>query len=243
MGSTTREYHTGIVTDNADPEKRGRLKIQCGTLLQQGVELPDWVDPVFPYLASGNGNTTVAGWMFVPDIGVVVEVELSSTSTLDEVPGMISFDAGNIRWRACIFAQGKDVVHPDFLENYPNRRGIITGAGHQLLFDDTDGSLLVQLLQKNATNDNLYLMDKSGILVESSIGVLVHTTTMVVKDTSPVTYYVLMEGTLGFSVKLAASLTEIAAGLAVFGIPTTQTAVLIAALSAGAFTSGVLKVE
>lgn len=45
----------------------------------------------------------------------------------------------------------------------------------------------------------------------------------------------LLEGVAGYSAMLAASLTEIAAGLAAFGIPTTNTAALIAALNAGAF--------
>lgn len=304
MSGTFREYHVGIVVDNADPEKRGRVKVECGTLLAAGVALPEWVEPTFPYLASASQNAVNAGWMFVPDVGVAVEIELSSGTTRDEVPGMVSFDAGAIKWRACLFAHGKDEIHSEFQDNYPNRRGIVTAAGHALVFDDTDGDPEVKLLQTNAqgnsfldftddgsvmlaasggmllymnqgdnqltlidnnqnilsmNGDGLYLANASSSIIQalgadisllSGTSVLINTTSvlvsaggMTVKNISPVQYSVLHEGLLGFSTLLAASLTEIAAGLAVFGIPTVNTAALIAQLNAAAFTSTLLKVE
>lgn len=143
--ATVFEVHPAIVTDNVDPEQRGRIKVTCETLVETGTELPDWVDPAFPYLASSDQQTTTAGWFFVPDIGCVVEVEVASDAPHDEVPGAISFDAPQIRWRAAILARDDDTVGSEFLENYPNRRGIQTGLGHAIVFDDTDNDPEVKL--------------------------------------------------------------------------------------------------
>lgn len=245
--TTLREHHIAVVTDNADPEQRGRVKVECGTLLAAGVELPDWVEPSFPYLASIDNNTTCAGWLFTPDVGVVVEIELITSHSGDQVPGMILSDSSSIRWRACLLTPGKDVLHDDFKVNYPNRRGIITSRGHGILFDDTDGSPLLRLYQAGDTTaqDHWVILDKDGITMDAD-DVVVRTTGMKVKNTSPTQYPVVYEGgagSLAFTTLLKNALTEISAGLAGFGMPVLQTGVAISSLAAGTHTSGLLKVN
>ena len=66
----TKKYgkYKAIVSDNVDPEKRGRLKIQVEAVF--GDMITDWVEGVFPL--GGNSNET---FVFVPAIGSIVTVE------------------------------------------------------------------------------------------------------------------------------------------------------------------------
>lgn len=169
---THYEVHVGVVTDNVDPEQRGRIRVRCDTLAGTDTELPDFVDPVFPYLA-GDGQTTTAGWCFIPDVGVAVELEIATSSPRDETTGAISFDAPAIRWRACVFARGGDTVSPEFIQNYPNRRGIVTGAGHALIFDDTANDPEVKLSQANADGTSFLDFDERGnAMILTSLGMM-----------------------------------------------------------------------
>jgi hypothetical protein len=165
--ATIYEVHQAIVTDNVDPEQRGRIKVQCSTLVENDQELPDFVDPVFPYLSSSDQQTTNGGWFFVPDIGTIVELEVASDSPRDETPGAISFDAPNIRWRAQILASGADTVGSEFLgDNYPNRRGVQTALGHALVFDDTDNDPEVKLQWSDGQGGFSFLdFDENGSLI------------------------------------------------------------------------------
>jgi hypothetical protein len=167
IAGTTKEIHYGLVVANDDEEKRGRLRVASGTLAgsdDQGdpIELPDWIEPVFPYLSSEDDQGATGGWFFVPDVGVTVELEINIQSPRDEAVGQISLDAADIRWRACIFAPAKDSLHEDFDTNYPNRRGIVTGRGHQLIFDDTEGDEEVRLLQVNEHGNSFLDFDENG---------------------------------------------------------------------------------
>lgn len=170
-----REIHYGIVSDNNDPEMRGRVRVRCGTLVPDDTEWPEWVEPLFPYLSSSDQNKTDGGFFFIPDIGVVVELELEVTSARDEVPGQSSIDAPDIRWRACVWAHGTDVLPDDFLANYPFRRGIKTSLGHMLLFDDTEDSPLVRLLQHNEDGESFLDFDENGsALLLTSLGMMLY---------------------------------------------------------------------
>lgn len=172
---STRELHYGIVTDNADPEMRGRIKVKCGTLVPDDTDLPDWVEPSFPYLSSSDQNKTDGGFFFVPDIGVVVELETTGGSERDEVPGQASIDAPDVRWRACVWAHGTDELPSDFQTNYPLRRGIKTSLGHMLLFDDTEDSSLVRLLQHNEDGESfLDFNDMGSITLMTSKGMMLY---------------------------------------------------------------------
>lgn len=165
---THSEVHIGIVTDNNDPEQRGRIKARVDTLAGSDTELPDFIEPVFPYL-SGDGQNTTGGWFFVPDVGVAVEIEITTTAPRDETIAAITLDAPAIRWRACTFAPGADTISDEFKTNYPGRRGFVTGAGHGLIFDDTEDDPEIKLFQTNADGSTTFLdFDQDGSIIMST---------------------------------------------------------------------------
>jgi hypothetical protein len=161
MTATITEIHYGIVTDNRDDEQRGRIRVACATLVPDGTDWPEWVDPVFPYLSSSDQQNATGGWFFVPDIGVAVELEVTVSSDRDETPGATILDANDIKWRSCSFSRGSDSIADDFKTNYPNRRGFVTGAGHKLVFDDTAGDPEVLLLQSNEDGNTFLDFDQN----------------------------------------------------------------------------------
>jgi len=123
-----KEKHWGIVVDNEDPEKRGRLIVQCDTIAEGDVL--EWIEPSFHFVDSD--DQVQAGCFWVPNPGALVEVEIeaeddSEANDLDP------------HWKCCLYPN--DAVPAVFRENYPQRRGWVTRAGHILYFDDTDGEL------------------------------------------------------------------------------------------------------
>lgn len=248
VAGTVYERHVGIVTNNKDPEKRGRLMIRCDTLSGSSKDFPDWVEPVFPYL-SGDGQTTTAGWMFVPDVGVSVEVEIAISSPRDDTVGAITIDGPSVRWRACLFQTGGDKVHSRFLANYPHVRGIVTGAELGITFDDDRGEM--ELFDAVGSSllfdgDGIFLTSSGDLTVDAG-ATLFDLGSLDVKTSSVKVYAVtdalassvLVDGipANSFSAKLAAALPELMAVPTMFGIPTVNTAALIALLAAGAYKS------
>lgn len=121
-----KEKHWGLVVDNDDPEKRGRLIVQCDTIAEGDVL--EWIEPSFHFVDSD--EQVQAGCFWVPNPGALVEVEIeaeddSEANDLDP------------RWKCCLYPN--DALPEVFKENYPQRRGWVTRAGHILYFDDTEG--------------------------------------------------------------------------------------------------------
>lgn len=123
-----REKHWGIVIDNDDPEKRGRLTVQCDTIAEGDVL--EWMNPSFHFVDSSSDEQGGSFW--VPNPGAIVEVTIeaeddSEANDLDP------------QWKCSVYSQGG--VPEVFQENYPKRRGWVTRKGHILYFDDTEDSL------------------------------------------------------------------------------------------------------
>lgn len=124
------KIHVGSVTDNNDPEKRGRVKFKCETLLGDQ-EHPEWADPI------GIGIGGGAGILVVPEVGAPIEVEVDDADS-EYTP----------RYRGGTFTDNQAV--PDELkEGYPKRRGIKTPGETVILIDDTPGSEMLLITDKN----------------------------------------------------------------------------------------------
>jgi hypothetical protein len=120
-----KEKHWGTVTDNQDPEKRGRLIVEVPTIAEGDVL--EWIEPSFHFVDS----SAEAGCFWVPNVGSTVEVEIEA----EEDSEVTDLEA---KWMCSVYPDG--TVPAEFEQNYPERRGWKTKAGHLLYFDDTANS-------------------------------------------------------------------------------------------------------
>jgi uncharacterized protein involved in type VI secretion and phage assembly len=133
--------YRGVVTDNNDPEKRGRILAHVPSAGQE--RAPDiWIDPAFP--AAGTNR----GMFWPPEKGDSVRV---------------AFDNGDpsnpsVYWGGWFGAPGNHSEVPTELKysdnGYPERRGFVTRMGHSLSFVETAGQEAIELVwHKPAAGD------------------------------------------------------------------------------------------
>jgi len=160
MESRVFGKYRGFVVDNADPEKRGRLKIKVPSVLGDET-VTGWAMPCVPY--GGDANQ---GFLFIPEVdaGVWVEFEEGNlelpiwVGTFWSAPGRVSElpkpnDAEG--------AEESDIQGP------PTRKIIKTLKGHTIQFEDKDGEEMVTVVE--AQNKNVITMNKDGIKVTDGV--------------------------------------------------------------------------
>ena len=140
--------YRAFVTDNDDPEQRGRLKVRVPSVF--GQQETYWALPCLPF-----GGLADQGFFFVPEIDAQVWVE---------------FEEGNQDrplWTG-VFWQPSEGVPSEATEAYPNSRVLKTPAGHTLQFDDADGEEQIKLKHPEGAdmtidpNGSIKLTDASG---------------------------------------------------------------------------------
>lgn len=117
--------YPGIVTDNNDPEKRGRIKAKVPTIFGEQ-ELAQWILPSDNRMASSAG-----GEMIHPNVDDVVSIR---------------FEFGNLnypRYSGGFYRSGE--VPGDFSAGYPNVRGWVFKGGQKILVDETEGKKKITL--------------------------------------------------------------------------------------------------
>lgn len=139
------------VTNIEDPEKRGRIRVECRAFLPEGTELDEWVEPMFPYTGEKD-----SGIFFVPGKGTQVELEYQDTDLSDESPGQGFIRFPDFRWRCCLYSSTEDVP-AEFRENYGKRMGWKTPEGSLFMFDDTDKSFLLKAAKVVVDSDDIKL--------------------------------------------------------------------------------------
>jgi len=158
----TLKRYNATVSANNDDELRGRIRVTCAGLMgDEDTEVPQWVDPVFEW-----------GWFFVPDVGEIVEVEVTESDDDDESFGQATIDSLDLHWRGKrIWTEDvtEEGIEPrpipeDMQTNYGKRRGFVTPAGHVLMFDDTAGEEQVRLSwhRKEGQEDKYQYMAMDG---------------------------------------------------------------------------------
>jgi hypothetical protein len=148
MSAITTERHKAVVTDNADPEKLGRIKVACAALMGmengRARELPFWVSPVLPFAWSDADGNLEGALFAVPAEGTIVEVEINISSSTDQTPGQTSISNPDPRYRGAAVQSG-DRLPDDFRTgSYPQRSGFLSPRGHALLIDDKEDELLLR---------------------------------------------------------------------------------------------------
>lgn len=110
--------YPGIVIDNNDPEKRGRVKLKIPTIFGSNYIHPVWAEPMDNRLAGKN-----TGEFFPPYVGDVVEV-------------MFEYgDSSQPKYKGGYHAI--DELDDVFKGSYPNIRGWSFKSGQQVIIDET----------------------------------------------------------------------------------------------------------
>jgi uncharacterized protein involved in type VI secretion and phage assembly len=129
----------GFVVDNADPQKRARLKLRVPSVL--GEQDSDWALPCLPF-----GGLADQGLFAVPELDAQVWVE---------------FEEGDIHrpvWVGTFWQVEADVPQPAAL-NPPTTRLLRTPSGHTLQFDDEDGAEKITLFHPK---EAMLVIDEDG---------------------------------------------------------------------------------
>ncbi|MBL8394635.1 MAG: phage tail protein [Candidatus Accumulibacter sp.] len=116
--------YRGFVVDNADPDRRGRVKLQVPALL--GDQATDWALPCVPY-----GGLADQGWFCVPEVGAQVWVEFEG--------GDLTFPI----WTGTFWQAAGDP--PAEATAQPQSHVFKTAGGHYLSFEDSSGAEQVHL--------------------------------------------------------------------------------------------------
>ena len=133
--------YRGIVTDNKDPQKRGRMKLHVPSVLAD--QDTDWALPCLPY-----GGFDQQGMFMIPQVGAQVWVE---------------FEEGDIHrpiWVGTFWQQESDTPE-DAAREEPTTRLLQTKSGHILQFDDEEGEEQFRLFHPA---DAEMLIDKNGTI-------------------------------------------------------------------------------
>jgi len=143
--------YRGIVADNKDPQKRGRLKLYIPSVLAD--QDSDWALPCLPY-----GGFDQQGMFMVPQVDAQVWVE---------------FEEGDIHrpiWVGTFWQKESDVPE-DAAREEPTTRMLQTKSGHILQFDDEEGEEQFRLFHpadaemKIDNKGTITLTDTSGAVL------------------------------------------------------------------------------
>jgi uncharacterized protein involved in type VI secretion and phage assembly len=147
--------YRGIVVDNQDPAKLGRLKLNVPSVLGSDV-VTGWATPCVPY-----GGAADQGFLFIPDVGAGVWTE---------------FEEGDLEfpiWAGTFWSQPNsdtelpkpnkagDGSEESSVQDPPTSKIIKTGKGHTLQFEDADGAEMI--LVREGSQGHFLAMDQSGI--------------------------------------------------------------------------------
>ncbi|MFF4897842.1 phage baseplate assembly protein V [Streptomyces sp. NPDC001068] len=153
--------YRGIVRDNEDPSRLGRLKVSVPSVLGPDV-VTGWAAPCAPY-----GGAAGQGFLFVPEVlaGVWVEFEEGDP----EFP----IWAGSY-WTAPDAVSGlprpqnTDGTEQSDVQDPPTRKIIKTLKGHTLQFEDKDGAESVVV--REGGKGHLITLTADGVRITDATG-------------------------------------------------------------------------
>lgn len=142
--------YRGLVVDNADPENRGRLRVQVPDVLGEEV-VSGWALPCAPY-----GGAADQGFFFIPEVEAGVWVE---------------FEHGNLEypiWVGTFWSKpggASEVPKPADSQSPPTRKIIRTLKGNSIEMEDKDSEEVFIITYHDGSKTNTVTMDKNGIAV------------------------------------------------------------------------------
>ena len=139
--------YRGVVVDNADPERTGRLRLLVPSVL--GATTTSWAPPVLPF-----GGTPDVGLFCVPEVDAAVWVE---------------FEEGRLDhplWTGAQWPAGQ--ASGDQAVGDPAKRVLQSASAHRLELDDTTGA--EQVLLRHAGGARLAIDHQGTVVVEDGAG-------------------------------------------------------------------------
>ncbi|MFC0541512.1 phage baseplate assembly protein V [Kutzneria chonburiensis] len=159
--------YRGIVVDNDDPDRLGRLTLQVPSLLGENV-VTGWATPCVPY-----GGAADQGFLFIPEPKAGVWVEFEGGDL--ECPIWVGTywsepDSGGQTPKP----QQEDGTEATEVQSPPTRKILRTGKGHTIQLEDKDGEEAV--LVQEGVKGHRVVLDQKGIRITDAAGNTVETT-------------------------------------------------------------------
>ena len=146
---------TGIVTNNQDPDKLGRVKVRFPWL-------SDTVESWWARMAVLMGGTEM-GTYFLPEVD-------------DEV--LVAFEHGDPNYPYVIgMLWSTPAKPPEVVDEKNNMRTIKSRSGHIVRFDDTDGAEKIQIIDKTTKNSIVFDSAANTITVTADADITIKSTT------------------------------------------------------------------
>jgi uncharacterized protein involved in type VI secretion and phage assembly len=139
--------YRAFVSDNADPENMGRLKLTIPSVLGDADSV--WALPCVPY-----GGGSDFGFLAIPPTGAQVIAEF------------MEGDPSSPLWTGAFWRQASEL--PAEQAGKPEVKVLKTESGHVLTFDDTDGTEVITL--KSAQEASLVMNEEGSILLTDKAG-------------------------------------------------------------------------
>jgi uncharacterized protein involved in type VI secretion and phage assembly len=179
--------YRGVVVDNADPERLGRLKVKVPSVLGADV-VTGWALPCAPY--GGDANQ---GFFFIPETGAGVWVE---------------FEEGDLEfpiWVGTYWSKpggdsevpkpnATDGTEDGAVQDPPTCKTIKSLKGHTLQFEDADDA---RVTLYEGANQQVITLDANGITIMDKFGNQVVTTDQGITLTDKSGNSVKMDGSSG----------------------------------------------
>jgi uncharacterized protein involved in type VI secretion and phage assembly len=147
--------YRALVVDNADPENRGRLRLQIPGVLGNEV-VSGWALPCLPY-----GGAADQGFFFIPEVDACVWAE---------------FEMGDLAypiWVGAFWSKPggeTEVPKPAEAQSPPTRKIIKTLKGSSIEIEDQDGEEVLIIQYSDGSQKNIVTMDKTGVRIEDANG-------------------------------------------------------------------------
>jgi uncharacterized protein involved in type VI secretion and phage assembly len=139
---------TAVVTNNQDPDKRGRVRVRFPWLAKKEEGESWWARVAAPM--AGNGQ----GAFFLPEVDQEV---------------LVAFEQGDVRFPYVIGALwNANTPPPETNDDGKNNiRSITSRSGAVIRFDDTDGKEKIEIVDAKASVSIVIDSDKGSITVEA----------------------------------------------------------------------------
>lgn len=187
----------GIVTNNNDPDKLGRLKLKFPW--RGSNDESEWARIAMPMAGNDRGT------YFIPEVDDEVLVVFENGDIIypyiigtlwngNEKPPDDNADGKN-NIRKIKSRSGHEIIFDDNSEQKKEKMEIHTNAGHKIVMDDSSGQEKIEIIDKTGSNKITFDSAQNAIAIESSMKLSIKSQmieiesggTMSIKSSGPLT--------------------------------------------------------